>query len=522
MKVAIDDVTAPPRTTVFVGSVNLIAQIADKLFSFGQIVVIAAFLGASADADLLFLASIVPLMIGYVVGEPIGRAFLTLLVRETQRQRARRLAASAFLLTLGALIAVTALYVATAFVLVTVFTPGGTGSLAPWLILSLIAPCAGVAGLLSGVLLWLNHYSWSAARVPIASGFGLVFLLIAAWISGSLVWISAALAAGYGISALLTYLRVGQQIGLGWGFAASRSDILDAVRVKELIVGPVVGGAIGGQVIVTLERLFAAGFVGTGAVAIVSYSRGIATAPTVFAQAVGASGYPRAVRAEAAGDTGFLRESFVRGMRLAIFFGLSCTAFLVLFGPAAVGAVLERGKFGQTTSDQTGHVLIAFAAAAFSGSLIAYLVPFIYGLNRFGSIIWVELAIFVVYIIAAPAGAVLWGLTGLAIAFAVAQMCGVLVAVDVCRRALGLAWSWFARVALGPILLPVAVVVVVQLAYRIVLDHTQQPVELRGLVRVGGSMLLLLVAMSAVLLLSSLPEAAQLRRFLRRGAQSVQ
>jgi peptidoglycan biosynthesis protein MviN/MurJ (putative lipid II flippase) len=521
MASAVDN-TAPDRTTVFVGSVNLVAQLADKLCSFGQIILIAALLGATPAGDLIFLASIVPLTIGYVVGEPVGRAFLTLLIREDRPDEARRLAASAFVLTASTLGLLTVLYMGAASVLVRVFTPDGSASLTPWLILSLIAPFAGLAGLLSGILLWLRDYPWAAARTPIASAAGLALVALAAWGSGRLVWIAAALTAGYALSAVLVYLRVARSLGPGWGFATSRSSLAEAGRVKDLIVGPTIGGAIGGQVIVTIERLLAGALVGTGSVAVVSYARGIATAPTVLAQAIGASGYPTLVRREAAGDTAFLRESFIRGLRLSIFVGACCAAFLVLFGPAAVVAIFQRGKFGVYASNETGRVLIAFAAATFSGSLIAYLVPFIYGLNRFRSIIRLELAIFLVYVTLAPIGALFFGLPGLALAFASAQSCGVIVAIDVCRSAVRLGWGRLARVIFVPIALPVVEVLVLAVVYRLVIDATEShlPVEFRGIVRVGGAALLLGGSMTAALLLSSLPEALQLRRFLSRRTDS--
>jgi peptidoglycan biosynthesis protein MviN/MurJ (putative lipid II flippase) len=507
---------AQPRTTIFVGSVNLIAQVADKLFSFGQIVVIAASLGASPAADLLFLASIVPLTVGYVVGEPVGRAFLTLLVRETDEEQSRRLAASAFVLTVVALIVIAGAYALLASVLVTLFTPGGSGSLGPWLTLSAIAPCAGIAGLLSGILLWLHDYTWAAARMPIASAFGLVLVLVAASTSGRLVWIAAALSASYGFSAVVTYLRVARALGPRWAVAITRADLLSASRVRRLVLGPTVGGAIGGQVIVAIERLLAGAIVGTGAVSIISYARGIATAPTVLAQAVGASSYPRVVRAEAEGQHDFLRESLVRGLRLSLFFGLSCMAFLVLFGPAAVSAVLERGKFTVAAANQTGHVLIAFSVATFSGSLIAYLIPFIYGLNRFRSIIKVELAIFIAYLLVAPIVVSAEGLPGLAAAFAIAQSCGVVVALNLCRRAIGVTWRRLARRTIMPAFIPMAVVVVVEIAYRLLVDSVPPPIAYRGIVRAGGGGLVLTVAMAFVLLVSPLPESEQLRQALRR------
>jgi peptidoglycan biosynthesis protein MviN/MurJ (putative lipid II flippase) len=194
--------------------------------------------------------------------------------------------------------------------------------------------------------------------------------------------------------------------------------------------------------------------------------------------------------------------------------------FLLLFGPAAVGAVFERGKFGHAASGETGRVLIAFSAATFTGSLIAYLVPFIYGLNRFRAIIWVELAVFAVYLAGAPLGAEFWGLTGLATAFAAAQFCGAAVAIDVCRRAVGWGWARLTQVVLVPVLCPVAVATLVQVLYRVVLDHAQLPVGFRGFARVGGGATLLLVAMGGALLLSRLPEAEQLRSFLRRAQSS--
>ncbi|HEV8461330.1 MAG TPA: lipid II flippase MurJ [Gaiellaceae bacterium] len=510
---------APPaqtRTTVFVGSVNLVAQIADKLFSFGQIIVIAAFLGATPEADLLFLASIAPLTIGYVVGEPVGRAFLTLLVRERDQAAGRRLAASAFVLTGTALLLVTALYAVVACILVTIFTPGGSGDLVPWIVLSLIAPFAGIAGLLSGMLLWLHDYAWAAARVPIASAGGLILVALAAYTSGHLAWIGVSLVLSYAIAGVLMYARVAKHLGLGWGLATSTADLREASRVKSLVIGPSVGGAIGGQVIVTIERLLAGGIVGTGAVAIISYARGIGTAPTVLAQAVGAASYPRVVRAEAAADTGFLRESFIRGLRLAIFFGAACLVFLTLFGPAAVSAVLERGKFNVATADETGKVLVAFAAATFTGSLIAYLVPFIYGLNRFRAIIWLELAIFSVYVVAGPTGAIVGGLVGLAIGFAIAQAAGVVAGLEVCRRALEIGWGRIVREAIAPVIAPVLSVSAVVVAYRLLVDHVSPPIAYRGVIRAGGGGVVLVLGIAAVLLLSPLPEADQLRRGLRR------
>jgi peptidoglycan biosynthesis protein MviN/MurJ (putative lipid II flippase) len=495
--------------------VNLAGQVADKLLSFGQIILIAAVLGSTAGGDLFFLASVVPLTIGFVVGEPVGRAYLTLLVRERELAITRQLAASGFILTVALLVAATLLYSGVAIVLVTVFTPAGSGDIWPWLAFAVLAPAMGIGGLLSGLLIWQHRYGWAAARAPLASLAGLVWLAVAVELSNRVVWIAVAVSGGYIVAAGVLYFVVGRSLGRSWLLAASRQGLAAAAEVRTLLIGPSVGAAMGGQVLVTIERVLA-GTLGAGSVASISYARGMATAPTVLAQAVGASAYPRLVHAEAANDLGHIRESLVRGLRLSLYLGVSTTAFLVLFGQQAVSAVLARGKFDPSAVDATGRALVAFAFSTFTGSLIVYLVSVIYGLGRFRAILWLELAIFVTYLVVAPALRFWIGFVGLATAFAVSQAAGVVVACVTCMRAAGIASAELIRRVVVPISPLAGVLVAVLLVYRGVVDHVGLPIELKGIVIVGGGGLCLLVTGSALLLLSGLPEAAQIRDAVRR------
>ena len=503
------------RSSAFIGSVNLVAQVGDKLLSFGQIIVIAAVFGSTTRADTFFPASIVPLTIGFVVGEPIGRAYTTLLVAETDRAAAARLAAGAVALTASALLAVTVLYDFAAVVTVTLATPAGSGDVWPWLAFSAIGPAMGLAGLFSGILIWQHSYVAAAVRVPLASLVGLVLLGLVLSSSHGLVWVGLALAGGYAASAVVLFLRVSATLGRRWALAVTHEGLRAAFEARRLLAGPSVGGAIGGQVIVTIERVLA-GTLGAGAVASISYARGLATAPTVFAQAIGASSYPRLVRASADGDTDHQRESFVRGLRLSLLLGAAFVAFLVLFGPDTVFAVFKRGKFQSNTADDVGGALVWFSASTLTGSLIVYLVSVIYGLGRFAAILRLELAIFATYVVAAPIGLVLFGLDGLAAAFGIAQAAGVVAALSICARAVGMSAREVVREA-GLQVLPLAIAAVALLAvYRLAIDNARIPNGLVGDVRVGGAAVCLAVGCTAILLASSLPEAAQLRRFLFR------
>jgi putative peptidoglycan lipid II flippase len=515
-----DEVLAVSASSAFIGSVNLVGQIADKLLSFGQIVLIAAILGASPSADLYFLASIVPLTIGFVVGEPASRAFLTLLVRERDEKSAIALAASAFLLTLALTSVLTVAYDALAVVLVKVVTPAGSGDVWPWLAFSAIAPAMASAALLGGILTWRHEYAWAAARVPVASLSGLLLLGGAVLLTRDLIWIALALSAGYVIAAGALFVRVSVSLGGRWTATTSEESLRRAARARSMLIAPSIGGAIGGQVIVTIERVMA-GTIGPGAVASISYARGIATAPIVFSQAVGASGYPRLVRAEAMGATEHLRESFLRGLRLSLYLGAAFSTYLVLFGPEAVATVLQRGEFGRDQSARVGGALVVLAAATFTGSLIVYLVSVIYGIGRFGAILWLELAIFGTYLVAAPLGLVFGGVRGLAFAFAFAQAAGVIAGSFIAASALRVRGRDLWLRVLRPVSPLVASVVGALAAYRLVVDHVAIRIGLRGDIRVGGALLCLVAMSCGVLFVSSLPEADQLRRFvLRRTASS--
>src|SRR3712207_1688966 len=87
-------VTTPPspgrlttRSASFIGSMTLAGRILERAAALGQIVVLAAFLGATTQADLYFIASIVPLMIGGLLGEAFYVSILPALSRRSDREQ---------------------------------------------------------------------------------------------------------------------------------------------------------------------------------------------------------------------------------------------------------------------------------------------------------------------------------------------------------------------------------------------------------------------------------------------------
>ena len=64
------------RSASFIGFALLAGRLLDRAGAFGQVLLIAAVLGSTTRADLYFIASIVPLTIGNVIGEAFAAAVL--------------------------------------------------------------------------------------------------------------------------------------------------------------------------------------------------------------------------------------------------------------------------------------------------------------------------------------------------------------------------------------------------------------------------------------------------------------
>lgn len=516
------------RSGAFIGSVNLLARGIDRVAALAQIVLIAAVFGASPKADLYFLAGVGPLTIGTIVGEPLGRAFLGLLVRPRDRERGAALASAGLVLSLGLLGALTLAYLGVAYILVRTLTPTGTGSFGPWLVFAAVGPALGVTIYLSGVLLWLEHYVAAAIQFPLASLAGLILLGVATALGDRVVWAAAAIAGGYAVAVGVFLAKVARSLGTGWVFQADRPALEEALTVRKQLLSPVAGGLLGGQAIVMLERMLAA-TLGPGAVSTLAYARGIAGAPATISQAVGAGVYPGMVRAESVGSTEYLRNSFLIGLRVNVYLGAAFAVYLALFGTSVSAFLLQRGAFTAGSVDRAGDALTAFALSTFATSLLMYLVPVLYGIGSFRGVLYRSLTVFGLYITFAPLLLVFLGEVGLALGFSIAQTGGAILAAMLVAGWLGLLRGASFVVALWPVIPRLAVLAGVLGLYRLMLATVDAPVEWRGALHVGVSALLLIGVGAAALLSSSLPEARRLRqlghsvlrgptrRFARRG-----
>lgn len=508
------------RSGAYIGSLNVAGRGLDRLAAFGQVIIIAAAFGAGPRADLYFLAAIAPLAIGTIIGDPLGRGFLTLVLGTRDPTRARALAASGLAVSTAFVVFVTACYLAVAYMLVRELTPVGSGDFTPWLAFGLLAPALGLSGYLGGVLLFLELYGWDAARIGSASIVGLIGLGAVAGRTDSVAWAAAAITFGYVVSVVVTLVVIGRRLGFGWFLHGTREGLRTALRAKATILSPIAGGIVGNPVIVMIERVFAA-TIGTGAVATLSYARGIAAAPAMLSQAIGSGAYPGLVRADADGQTVYLRRSFLAGLRLNLFVGSVFGLYVGIFGSWLSIVLLQRGSFEAASAGRAADALAAFALSTLATSVLMYVIPVLYGIGGFSGILFRSLAVFGAYVVLAPLLLLRFHEIGLAVAFSLAQMVGATLAVVLAARRLGFSLRELWIDSVWPTTRRVAVVAATLVGYRLVLPHVPLPIAWVGIARVGGSALLLAVASAIVLLTARSPESQRLRelgsRALRRG-----
>jgi putative peptidoglycan lipid II flippase len=421
------------RSASFIGSMTLAGRVVERLAALAQIVLVAAFLGTTTQADLYFIASIVPLMIGGLLGEAFYVSILPPLSRRPRHEEMVELASAGFWAATTVLLLVTGAYLVVATVVVEVAKPAGSDDLAPWFAFAPIGLLLALGAYTAAILLRLERYSWPPFRSAASAIVGLVLSAIALSFTDDVLWVALAITAGYAVALVLLLAEV---IAVGGGGILRRptSAALRALLpLRGKVVASLAGGLLGGQVFVFLERLLAASL-GVGAVAAISYARGVAFTPNVLAQSISMGLYPGMLRAHAQRRVAYLRGSFVAGLRVTLFVAAAAAAYIAWFAPEIARFVFDRGDLPDTSVVEIGRTLRAFSLALVASMVLVFTARVFNALDYFRAIVWSQGAALVIYVVLAPVFRPWQGPTGLALALGVAETCAALLA-------LAIAWS---------------------------------------------------------------------------------
>jgi putative peptidoglycan lipid II flippase len=499
------------RSATYIGSLTFTAKIAERLAAFVQIAVIASIFGATTHSDLYFIASIIPLTAGTIVGEALATSVLPTLVQREATVSLEAYLGATFWAALATLTAVLTAYVAIVWIVVPRAAPAGSSSVTAWLAFSPTILTLGLATYFSALLLQQERYTWPPFRSAVATVAGLAFLGIALLFTDSITWIALATSGGYLVSSLLLFREIGRTRGFGFVRAATRNALKQVLDLRANVTTSIAGGILGGQSFVLLERAFAASL-GVGAVSTISYARGIVFTPNIVGQAIAMGLYPGMLRAHEAHDRRFVRASFLGGLRVTLLISLASVAYIALFATPIVQTLLQRGALDAKDAVAVAHALVAFSPAVIGSMLLIVTSRAFYASNLFSGIVWSQLAVLLAY---GPLALVLrgaYGATGLAAAFGVAELAGGLLSVVLVARLVDITWP-DCRPLLA-IFLPVALVTVVLGGIRLAVDQAPLGEETAAVWETIAGGLALVLVVSAFLLLSGWPEAAVFRRRL--------
>jgi putative peptidoglycan lipid II flippase len=499
------------RSATYIGSLTLAAKVAERTAAFVQIAVIASIFGATTRSDLYFIASIVPLTLGTVVGEALATSTLPSLVRRQNTNGLGRYLAATFWMSLGTLIVLLGVYLCVVAVVVAEFAPAGTSSLLPWIAFSPTIVTLGLSSYLSSVLLLHERYTWPPFRAAAATAAGLVFIGVSLIFTHSVTLIATSISAGYAVACGLLIIDVRRVLGLSWLQRPGMLEVRQVAVLRRNVGLAIAGGIFGGQSFVLLERALAASL-GVGAVSTISYARGVAFTSNIVGQAVAMGLYPGMLRAHEAHDPTFIRGALIRGLRLTLLVSLAVVVFIAVFGGDLVHVLLQRGALNAQDASAVKRSLVAFTPAIVGSILLIVSSRAFYAIDQFGGILWSQLAVLLLYVPLAVALRRTNGSTGLAAAFGVAELIGGIVGVVLAARLVGTAWR-DAR-PLTALLRPSILVVAVLLAVRFAVDRAPLSSGTEPYVGalVGGAATVL--AVSSYLLASDWPEAGVLRRHL--------
>ena len=499
------------RSATFIGSFTFAGRVVERLGAFGQIALIASVYGSGYLADRYFIASIVPLIIGAILGEALSANILPALVRG-QTDRAG-LVAGGFWFAAVLLTAVTGLYILVAAWVVPHETPAGSTTLGVWLAFAPIGVLLGLGGYLSGVLTYFEHYVWPPFRSAVSTIGGFVLTLLVLVFTHNLVWVAVAVSGGYALALAALVLEIRRAAGPRALTRPTREGAAAALSLAGGLTAPVLGGLIGGQIFVLIERALAS-TLGVGAVSNISYARGIAFTPVIAAQSVALGVYPGMVRAYEAGDLGHVRGGLLRGIRLTLFLALAFAAFFATFGHQTISVLLERGAFGAQSATEVGRILAAFSLGLLGNMMMIFAARVFYAVDYFRAGAWSQVFALAVYGVAALPMRAAWGTTGLALAFGVAEVGGAAFAIVLASGRVSLHTADVAASAMAPAVGRAAVVAAALCLVRL---------AFAGLAPSVSSFVQLLVALAVgtlvgivVLWTSSWPELGRMKRTLRR------
>jgi len=354
------------RPVLTVGSFTL----ASRVLGFARDVLIAAGLGAGPVADAFFIAFKLPNFFRRLFAEgAFSAGFVPLFSRLLQREgrpAALAFAEAALSVLLPVLLGFVTLFQIAAPWLMFVLAPGFADDPAKFELTVTLTRIAfpyllfiSLVSLLGGVLNALDRFA-AVAATPIL--LNLMLILAVTVLAHFTPTPGHALAWGVSLAGMAQFLflvlacrRAGVALRLGWPRLGP--------RVRELLrlILPAALGAGVVQINLVVDVVLAS-FLPEGSVSYLFYADRLNQLPIgVVGVAVGTALLPTLSRLVAAGDAAGARHQLNRALEICVLLAAPATVAYLAIAPELVGALFQRGAFGERQAAATALALQAYA-----------------------------------------------------------------------------------------------------------------------------------------------------------------
>jgi peptidoglycan biosynthesis protein MviN/MurJ (putative lipid II flippase) len=260
-----------------------------------------------------------------------------------------------------------------------------------------------------------RRYTLAVFRVPLAtsSALALVFVFIPFWRSAGAL--AGSIAAANLAVLVLLFFR-------GPRHEEADPTLTGSVQSYRRLLGSTasafVAVAIGGPLVIVVERALAS-TLATGAVALLTFSRNVATVPVLLPSALASGVFPTAAAHHADARRRSLAALMLASVRVGALFGFASVAFLIIGRVELVRVALERGALHQAQARTVTHLIVILSWSLIGASVLVLVSRALFAMERYRFVATLSAGSLVLYV--GLAAILRWqlGIDGLAAGFSI-------------------------------------------------------------------------------------------------------
>lgn len=427
------------RSIARAGLIVTFAFLLSRILGYIRYVVIAAVVPMGSQLDAFFAAFRIPdFLFQLVAAGALSSALIPViagLFATDEEARAWRVVSTVSTLMLAALLVLAAIVLLLAPVLVPPITPGFDSDEIDLTVqltrIMVLSPLFLAAGAVATSVLNSRGRFGAAAIAPlvynVAIILGAVVLVPVFGVSGLALGVVAG-AIGHVLVQLPTLARLGARI-------RPRIDLGEPQARRALLLMAPRALGLGMTQIVFLVMTSLASSLPEGSISVFNFAFAVLQIPIgVIGVPLGVVLLPSLSREAAVGDQAAFRRLLIRGLTILSYVMIAITALGIVVSEDVVRLLFDYGSIGEDALEQTAATLAVFLLGLTAHSLIAVLARAFYARQDTATPVAAALVAVVVNIVAGTALVGPLGLTGLAVAIAVAAWLETLTLVVLLRR----------------------------------------------------------------------------------------